>query len=647
MYDIRGRILNGAVAMVAVAIIGGSAVAATYYVDFDAGSDDRPGASPEAAFKHSPGDAEATGKAAAAKLAPGDTVLFKGGVHYRGIVTVAASGTADKPITYLGDAGGKFGAGKAVIEGGEPVAEWRKAASAAEVEGNPNWKNLYLAAIDARYTFFTFSLYQGDTVLACAQDPNPADPFYHDVLDTWLPKVAGKVAITPSTITDAAYLTQQDKTYFDGAYAAIWVRPSVIDYQKVTGYDPASHTLTFQETKSKLYENYRAKYSLINSLKFLDRPGEYYLDEKAAGGGKVRLVLWPPVAGARGPEGVTISARPHGFDLRSASHVIIDGFRIQQQGGNRAAGIVKSGGGETVGLVIRNNEIARVRTYPNRSAAILLGGLKQGTIEWNYIHENAYCAGLMVSHFDDSVARYNLLRKNGSTAVDFYNCHGSKLLRNIVRDHLGMHANGLTLYVGCTDILVEGNEVYNGNGLTTNEGENIVVRNNIFDPGTSGSNAMGLWKSLPLNKLTVVNNVCLGEIYIGNAGTGWIFRNNVIGGFGGAIQADAQLSYNLYTARGEAQNGRALGQGEKFVADLKQLFANPAAQDYRPLPGGPLVDTGTDAGADKDFVDTPRPQGRAVDIGAYELKAGLLQFLKDRADRLAQPTPPGKKGSPN
>jgi hypothetical protein len=619
--------------------------AATYYVDFDGGSDDQAGASPQAAFKHCPGDAEAAGKARAARLAPGDTVVFKGGVDYRGTVTVPFAGAAGKPITYLGDSGGTFGAGKAVIQGAEPVTGWRKVASAADVGGNPNWKSLYVAEIDARHTFFTFSLCQGDAILSCAQDPNPADAFYHDRLDTWLPREAGKVAVTPTTITDDAYFTQKDKDYFDGAYAAVWVRPSWNVYQRITGYDPASHTITFDKIASGLYENSRAKYSLINSLKFLDRPGEYYLDERGAAGGKVRLFLWPPTVGREGPEGVTISARKYGFELQGASHVVIDGFRILQQGGDRAAGIVKSGGGETVGLVLRNNEIARVRTYPNRSGAILMSGLKDSVIEWNYIHENAYCAGLMVTHFDDSVAQFNLLRKNGSTAVDFYNCHGSKLLRNIVRDHLGMHANGLTLYVGCTDVLVEGNEVYNGNGLTTNEGERITVRNNLFDPGPSGANAMGLWRSEPLSKLTIVNNVCLGEIYIGNKGTGWVFRNNVIGGFGGAIQADALLDHNIYTTLGDAQRGRKLAEGEKLVADLKQLFADPAAQDYRPRPGGPLVDAGVDAGVEKDFVDTPRPQGRAVDIGAYELRAGLPQFLKDRADRLAQPAPAGRKGS--
>jgi serine/threonine protein kinase len=103
-------------------------------------------------------------------------------------------------------------------------------------------------------------------------------------------------------------------------------------------------------------------------------------------------------------------------------------------------------------------------------------------------------SGLMLSQFNDSVARGNLLRQNGSTAIDFYNCHRSRIERNVIRDNLGMHANGITMYVGCTDIVVQFNECYNANGVTTNEGNNILIRSNIFD-GAGSETVMGLWAS--------------------------------------------------------------------------------------------------------------------------------------------------------
>jgi hypothetical protein len=55
-------------------------LADTYYIGFDAGNNQSDGRSPTSAWKQSPGDQQATDNPAAAKLQPGDTALFKGGV---------------------------------------------------------------------------------------------------------------------------------------------------------------------------------------------------------------------------------------------------------------------------------------------------------------------------------------------------------------------------------------------------------------------------------------------------------------------------------------------------------------------------------------------------------------------------------------
>jgi len=72
--------------------------AATYYVDYDAGSDAAAGTSTGAAWKHCPGDANATGTAASTSLSAGDTVIFKGGVTYSSsgsaVITLSWSGSS-------------------------------------------------------------------------------------------------------------------------------------------------------------------------------------------------------------------------------------------------------------------------------------------------------------------------------------------------------------------------------------------------------------------------------------------------------------------------------------------------------------------------------------------------------------------------
>lgn len=101
----------------------GSSPAASYYVDYVAGSDANNGTATGTPFQRCPGDASATGTAASTTLSAGDTVYFKGGVSY--VVTGAGgassgialswSGTAGNPITYDGNSGGSWGTGRAII----------------------------------------------------------------------------------------------------------------------------------------------------------------------------------------------------------------------------------------------------------------------------------------------------------------------------------------------------------------------------------------------------------------------------------------------------------------------------------------------------------------------------------------------------
>jgi hypothetical protein len=496
------------VVLMSVLVVSSSAPAATYYIDFAGGSDLADGVSAKTAWKHCPGDPAAEGAPRSAKLAPGDRVVFKGGVDYRGTIVAPFSGAEGRPIVYDGNSGGAFGAGLAVIQGAEPVAGWKKAASAEEVGGNPNWQKLYVTQLEPGRSFFSFSLYESNAYLNCAQDPPPSMPFYHDRMDTWLKSPTADTA----SITDANCFTQKDAHYFDGAMVGLLTKDNWILYPRVREYLPAEHKITF-ENQPRLGEVTPARprrYSLFNSLKFLGRPGEWVVEEPAEKGGRPRLILWPNNPGPAGPENVTISARKYGFDIQGASYVTIQGFRILQQGGDEAAGVAKRGQTVVRGIVVRDNEISRVRTYPSRSAAISMSFLDASVVERNDIYENAYCAGLMLYQFNDSVARGNLLHKNGSTAIDYYNCHRSRIERNVIRDNLGMHANGITMYVGCTDILVQGNEVHNANGVTTNEGNDIRVRYNLFD-GSGKHMNMGLWASPPLNGLVVENNLIINS----------------------------------------------------------------------------------------------------------------------------------------
>ena len=94
---------------------------ATYYVDFAGGNNQADGLTPQTAWKHSPGDRNATDKPRAAKIEPGDTIVFKGGVAYHGEIQLSVAGSEGKPITLDGNTAGKFGQGRAILDGARMI----------------------------------------------------------------------------------------------------------------------------------------------------------------------------------------------------------------------------------------------------------------------------------------------------------------------------------------------------------------------------------------------------------------------------------------------------------------------------------------------------------------------------------------------
>jgi len=186
--------------------------AATYYVDYDGGSNVSNGLSAAAAWEYCPGDANASGTPASTTLAAGDTVMFKGGVHYRGTITCESSGSAGNPIIYDGNTAGTFGSGVAVIDGSEPLTGWTQCVSAADCGGNTNWQHIYKATVPTNMNVFVANMYENDEMLWPAQDPNVSDPFYPDNLSTYNPIHSDYV--TRTSLTDSNYFIQS-KTEVD------------------------------------------------------------------------------------------------------------------------------------------------------------------------------------------------------------------------------------------------------------------------------------------------------------------------------------------------------------------------------------------------------------------------------------------------
>ncbi len=614
----------------ALATVFAAPVAAVdYYVDFDGGSNSADGRSPQTAFKHCPGDASATGIAATTVLAAGDRVVFKGGVNYRSTVTCKWSGSDAQPIVYDGNTSGDFGNGRAIIDGSERLTGWQPCASADEAGGNSNWQHIYRTRIPAGVSILAANLYDGEQMLWAAQDPNPGDPFHYDSLSSFRP--VSHTAVTRTTLTDATYFTQSDPADWNGSVLLLWGLPNVVRALPVTQYDPAAHTVTFADTgQNSLYDDRTVYYAMINHLRLLDTPGEFVIGSQVDQDGMRQIWLWP-LAGetAVAERPITYSVRRKGIELNGKSHLIIQGFQIEKHTsgkGEYGAGIAVRTTTGGSGIVIRDNLLTRNRSLEKQGVIRMYGGCSNITIEDNIIENNPVNAGSIVT-FDDSIYRNNRLARNGGTAIDFYGCRRSQMVGNVVTNHKGVHANGLTLYLGCEDVLVAYNSVYDGYcALTIQDSRNLTIAYNILHTSLD-TYTIGDWGRC--DGLFYYNNVMVNSyrkaVFQASSTVNTILRNNIVDG--SLMGSGPHISHNIYTSLGWNQNatyGWTPGEGDQIISDKSLIFVDHQQRDFRLIATSPAIDAGIAiAGLNRDHAATSVPQGNAVDVGAFEFVAGV------------------------
>ena len=736
-----------------LAAFAAAASAAVYHVDFEAGDDARDGLTPETAWARAPGDPAADGAAAQTVLQPGDTVRFKGGVIYRGVIEVKASGADGRPIVLDGNTDGSWGEGRAVIDGGEALTGWRRCASAAEAGGNPRWAEIFYAEIPAPKSFRDLNLCDATRPLPISQHPNPEDPFWQENMSRfWTspakivaeglpeitfepgsignsqqpitnlllggrqpaviqPAVGGAFTLTfaapvrvaavgfaqlpnyPATekialiadgkdvatislakgkrglqrfdlpepvelrrltvrlvslhegetggwtkLNQMALLTPEGKDllagpdfmtftdperlkgypadWFDGLTFVVHAGNNWLSYLPVKGFDPATSTLKLGLLLDRQYPETR--YCFVNSVRIIDQPGEYSVaataDPKTA-----RVFLLPPRLTDGQPEDISRSVRAHGFRLVDASHVVARGFVIRRQNGNA---VNVQGGAD---IVFRDCELTLVGGSPAFSA----NRVNRLRVERLNVHENpGHCRGIILHTCKNSVVEDCRIVRNTGTALDYYACEDSRVTGCTVLDNLGMHANGLTFYVGNKNIVVERNYVRGGHAaLTVQEVENIEFRNNVLIGGKS-SPAVGIWPTAPHRNIRFLHNVLISENpdsawqvgLFSNARRleGFVARNNIIGG----VYSDHNVfrgqtfSHNLYTRVTRDQEAGPLGPEERVETDIARVFAVPARGDYRLREGSPAIGAGAPSDVAEDFRGRPRAADR-VDVGAY------------------------------
>lgn len=264
--------------------------ASTRYIDFDGGDDSHDGKSKEAAWKHHPWDAAATGQALACKGI--NTYVFKRGVIYRGTMVIAESGEMGNPIRLTSDPG--WGAGEAMIYGSERITGWKQGAQHADI---PDAAKVWYADL----SFAPRSVWEERAGkierIELARMPNwkVSDP--DDVLSEWWtweqPEWwTGKDQIDyqghrAHIGIDTKHLTQSADYYKDAVvrteYGVVMGTPFPT---RVEGYDPVKKGVVFQglymgDSEKIITKN---RYYLEDKPQYLASPGLFWFEKKDQGG---------------------------------------------------------------------------------------------------------------------------------------------------------------------------------------------------------------------------------------------------------------------------------------------------------------------------------------------------------------------------
>ncbi len=620
----------------------GQVEAATYYVNAATGNDS------------SPGSLEQPWKSitrAVGSLQPGDTVLVRGGL-YRESINAQINGTADKRITIKA-----YPSETPVLEGTMVIQGWTPCVAnepGLVVKGIANQysTNIYKAQIPASTVSsveFAMMLENG-TLLQLAQFPNQTNPVYDNVME-YLSLTDSRNWGQSSSLWDPARLNQPDD-YWNGAKISVWSHAAnnVTLIKTIADFVQSEGKIAFDSALSANLANTGTQpdaYSILNHPHALDKPGEFYI--APAVNNQRTVYLWPRAATDL-EQSVALSTYSVGFMFGpgAGSYVTVDGFEIRGYAGGEngwAGGIVCPNGNVHTRLFVQN---CRVMTCRGKAGISMESGTGD-RIENCEVRNIQGGFGILFASATGGTVANNTVAEATRTCIYLPGCHQCRVVGNHVGGG-GVHANGIAVYQGSSDILVANNIITQSTfPFTLNNASNLTLFNNVFV--TSGSQGIADWGGCT-GTVAILNNVIIGapdgkpSLMLSSSGLRCVVKNNFIGGGGGA----AEVSNNIYTSLNwnqSTQYGWSPGPGESVNRNLSALFVDPANNDYRLADGSPAINAGVTVDAylpkalfsdfdfSRDIAGTVRDA--VPDIGPYEYGSGgpvnrapVLESVGDR-----------------
>lgn len=505
---------------------GVSAGPTVYYVDFDRGNDAALGTSPNAPWRHAPGDALATGKPSAVKLGAGDEVRFKGGVAYRGQVTVNASGSLSQPLIFSGNG---YGEGSAIFEGADPVMSVSPCASSLDCGGAANWQHLSNVSFKLPQTSL-IKFYDSDGLLFEAQTPTSDDAFFADDVSSYLISPTAAAPVIETGRLRAPELARRLGGKAQGTLL-LWVFGNQVERRPVSGID--GDTLLFDPDGIRLYADRPGRYALLGLADSITGPGQYVLTAPD------RAIVWQ----RNGP--LMVGHGRGGFDLRNREGITITGFIFRHQTAaakrNQEGQAINRQGLIGSGLAISKNRFEHSALWDGKGV-IAVSNISNALITDNIITLIERGSGMRIGGGTSNLqVTGNRIDSVGRTGIAFLGAADSEISNNVISNLRGIHGNGISLYLAnrrirVVDNFIEGTTrpmTFHGDKSRLAPGDHqFLIERNIFLATPTAQAALTSWGGTTRN-VVIRNNVLIapkGGLMVNGSDTGLIVADNNISG---------------------------------------------------------------------------------------------------------------------
>jgi len=586
-----------------------------YYVDVDglcaitACSDNNPGTitEPWCTISHA--------VESSSTVSPGDTVYVREGTYYEEVI-IEIEGNPGSPITII-----NYPGEQPVLDGREPVVGWQQVNETNEfltVQGqiNPNYTNIYELKIHESQLpsdIEKFMIFEDGIHSRIARWPDQELGYGIDV-NLFLP-VAEEAEGETEFLLDSARLTQADN-YWAGAWIHVWLHKAnnFAILRIIDSNSQNDHTITFDTPLPNAisYDDEGTNpdgYSIVNHPHVLDSAGEFAHTMNPDANGYYTFYFWPKNVGNLNDK-ITIPSKSIGIYAYDKSHVTIDGIKVIGYSGE---GIVLRG----VSMANRvDNVIARNCVVEDvGDTGIYFIAADNSIIEYCSIDRTGD-RGAFINGGSYGKIQYNNIKNADSTGASFYVMDHGQIIGNTLRGCVGVHGNGLSVYINSEKILVAYNRFIDANSAFQDI-KDFVVFGNVYDFG-DGSVSM-VWSDTGGGRTSglqvYLQNTILGDSLKSNSlvlksqneapyPLNYVINNILHGSCWWNANLVLNMSYNLYTdyCFNQEPPDWSLGEGEIDGRSytLNQIFVNPGlteSSDYTLVENSPAINNGTDVSA--------------------------------------------------